>query len=648
MANLTNLRRCYVGWGKAVEAKLTVSGIEAFRKLRPDVELIVNGNKYPATVAKSETTIDYAAERKAAEWVRQLGTVQLESADGKSLGAFNAQSPSLPEAPFCVREINLRNAGLDDEILKNLSSCRRIQFVKIDQNPKITAVGLAAFEECADLKLLDLYGTSVGTGLEKLLVGWPRLEVLYTSETQVDAEVLRHFPDCPQLLELHLTDQGQSNDALRIVVEKCPNITNLRMKDASGRVTTEPLVGLKKLNSLELSGTALTEASVESLRQLPQLERVTLENTTKAEQVALLARLDGKLKQLTLSYLAWPDEQTASAYKDIAGIKTEELIIHVGPRPLTDRDLKQLSAAPKLRRLDIMHHESPVRLTTAGIADFIALRPDVHLTIDGKAYPPTKLAIHAPVDYAAERKAAEWILNVGGGAVLVDKDGKELRSQTPLAEPLPTGQFTVRRANLMTKSIDDVGLAQLNGCTKLEKVLAHGNPKITSGGLKSLVHSSTLTELEVGSGVDNGLVELLPSWPNLRHLNVHDSTTTDRLFEASSLPQLDKLQLGSDITDKGLSAVVEKSPLLKVLILSDASRRVSLVPLAKAKNLEHLSCSERHLTKEGIAALSNLASLQSMIWTFPIHDEVVSRLKPLRPQIRRLQLQNYTHTGSPG
>ena len=51
--------------------------------------------------------------------------------------------------------------------------------------------------------------------------------------------------------------------------------------------------------------------------------------------------------------------------------------------------------------------------------------------------------------------------------------------------------------------------------------------------------------------------------------------------------------------------------------------------LGKARSLKSVNCSERHLTAEGVAAIANLPSLDALDWTFPIHDEVVPRLKPL-------------------
>lgn len=136
--------------------------------------------------------------------------------------------------------------------------------------------------------------------------------------------------------------------------------------------------------------------------------------------------------------------------------------------------------------------------------------------------------------------------------------------------------------NLSNSHIDDAGLAQLAGLTKLKKLYAHFNPKITDEGMKSLSGMKELETLTVGgTGITDAGLKLLSGLEQLTLLEVYNIRITDAgLAHLTKLQHLNSLNLRrTPITDAGLKH------------------------LSGLKQLKTLTLQETNVTPEGIAAL---------------------------------------------
>jgi serine/threonine protein kinase/Leucine-rich repeat (LRR) protein len=199
--------------------------------------------------------------------------------------------------------------------------------------------------------------------------------------------------------------------------------------------------------------------------------------------------------------------------------------------------------------------------------------------------PPTARAVDA------DRKAAEWVLSVGG-AVRVLADGKLV--DVSKAENLPKRAFRIKRVNIAANPrVQDAALEHLSGLAELEELDMHHNPQLGNDSLKPLAHLTTLRVLVLkGSAVNDAGLEALRDIKNLQSM--------------------------------GLGACA----------ITDAGMR----HIAKLTELQHLDLRATQLTDAGMAHLRNLTKLESIGVSSPkIAGPGYDHLKAL-PKLRRLDL----------
>jgi Leucine Rich repeat len=382
---------------------------------------------------------------------------------------------------------------------------------------------------------------------------------------------------------------------------------------------------MKTVRWLLLKNTAVTDDGLAYLSDWTQLQVLHLSCTkvTRASLPVITKFTD--LILLDLGGLPLNDD-------DVAAIKPLKKlnILYLCSTKITDKALDHLLALPVLQTLYIegtgltdmglatmqkikglkLVRLQATKITAKGVADLQRALPDCKVEWDG--------APSAPAAVDPDRKAAQWVLSIGGHVWARTKSGED-RNINP-GEDLPSERFeaigaypsdTPQSADRVT----DEGLANLRGLRSLKVVRLDSCAKVTDEGLKSLVGMPALEEV-VAHFVplsDRG-AEFLASIPTLKSVNLGETGVGDAGLEdlCRNLPNLRWIAIGPSTTDEGLRH------------------------LARAKSLTNLAnLKPYHLTDKGIANLEKLSGITAL--------NVVSATDTALQQVAKLTLVQQLH-----
>jgi serine/threonine protein kinase len=224
------------------------------------------------------------------------------------------------------------------------------------------------------------------------------------------------------------------------------------------------------------------------------------------------------------------EDSDVTAYVDKPGESAER------PRPLSSRD-----TVHALAKQDT-DHSSEALESDAGAEDDDFL---VIMSRHGKSQRDAQLA---------DRQAAQWVLVMGGGVVIVEADGRRRRVSD--MDALPAGPFLLETVGLAYNqlvadadlirfadaghlariyldgtNITDQGLRHLPNIASLVH-LALGNTKVTSAGMASLAACSALKQLSLyATQVDDAAVANLRHMTALEKLNLMRTQLTPAAVE---------------------------------------------------------------------------------------------------------------------
>lgn len=180
----------------------------------------------------------------------------------------------LDQVTFTGQEIS------DDTLaaLPDLPTLRRLDLYECG----ITDGGLRHLQRFGSLTELELWGAKItGSGLA-VLTHIPTLRCLYLKSTPLTIDGLRCVTGTSNVHELDLEASAISNDAMSILVDRFPHLRSLNL---AGTAVTEAglmhLAALKNLESLELPG-GTSDAVLKCIGELQALERLSCASNTKA------------------------------------------------------------------------------------------------------------------------------------------------------------------------------------------------------------------------------------------------------------------------------------------------------------------------------------------------------------------------------
>ncbi len=347
----------------------------------------------------------------------------------------------------------------------------------------------------------------------------------------------------------------------------------------------EPVTRLPQLRWIALSGTAITDTSVERLSKDRRLERIWLSRTGITDRsLELLAQLPG------LTHLA------------IEGTAT------------TDRGLGHVA---RMRQLRFLSLGSPL-YTTTGLKRLAALEGIGELYLDG-----------LPVD--------DEVCELLGG--LLQLRVLSLRG-TPMTD---RGLLALQRlANLRDVRLDgtritDRGLEAASGWPLLERISLAGTP-ITDRGLRSLEPCRKLKSIEIRGtrislgGLHHLLVELQNrTWPESLAI-----ATGARLDEAGRVLSLDLSGIRVRDEDLPLLAGLDRLQWLKMPRSEITAAGLVRLPELGLKELRLLDVSGCDVDERALATLlEGMPHLRDLhLENVPIAFDALDRMRRTRPSLR--------------
>ena len=136
---------------------------------------------------------------------------------------------------------------------------------------------------CPHLKTLMLYGTAVDDSMVCQLGPYYDLEWLYLSNTGVTDAGLKNLGPMPRLDALHLASM-QIDGSILLQIDPTAPLTTVCL--AGTEITDEDLIHLSRfpVDHLNLAGTEISEAGIDSLTKLPRLESLILDNIPLSDE----------------------------------------------------------------------------------------------------------------------------------------------------------------------------------------------------------------------------------------------------------------------------------------------------------------------------------------------------------------------------
>jgi hypothetical protein len=306
----------------------------------------------------------------------------------------------------------------------------------------------------------------------------------------------------------------------------------------------------------------LTDAALDDLEQFTFLENLALGGPQRQFTWARVAKLPFLKKAVRLIMSGDMTDAELALFKDLSKIK----YLSLNGNRITDKGLAIVKAMPELNQLDIGGNPE---ITDAGLEHLYALKNLANLSAGGTkvsadgmkklaaALPQCRITgdggtIEPSASPDADRKAAEWMLSIGG-EVQVNRQGHPIAA----VAKLPTGPIEL--IGVWTREyllVTDADLARFEGCKNLTHLGLTGCKRVSDAGMARFKGRTNFTGLELNAtGVGDAGVENFKGNTGLLTLNLGGTAVSDTgLAGFSACKQLGNLQLwNTSVTDTGLS-----------------------------------------------------------------------------------------------
>jgi len=526
-----------------------------------------------------------------------------------------------------LRDLDLSNTSVTDAGLGQLATLRELETLHLDGLP-ITDAGLAVLARLNQevLRDVELGSTKISDQGLRHLAGF-KLRFLTLDATAVKGPGLDHLqPDRLNVLCLRRTPID--DPLLERHVARMSNLTTLNLDGTPVTDAGMQTIGkLEKLQGLTLIGTKITDAGLEKLKSLSNLTELLLQGT--GVTAAGVAKLQAALPKCRIAWdgnatTETPDRRAAEWVLGLGGT----VRVMSNPRVLrtTIADLP-----PGPLKLTWIHLWGNPQLTDDSLGRLKGLNDLQELSLHGNP----KLGDGA-VKYL-QGLAGLRSLNLSD-AQISDAGLAQLGSMTNLQS------LCLRRTR-----ISDAGLKHLAGLTGLRRLLISDN-RITGAGLAHLTPLKNLEVLELqGARLVDDDLQLLAGFPKLCVLDLSETTITDAaMARLQSLPRLRRVRLqGLPITDAGLVELAKmKSPASLDLVLGKTRITDQGLTCLKGTNLHLLWMDDTVIDGPGLENIESSGIKVLSLRRTRIDDEDLERIGRIA-SLRRLWLDG-TKVGDAG
>jgi Leucine-rich repeat (LRR) protein len=357
------------------------------------------------------------------------------------------------------------------------------------------------------------------------------------------------------------------------------------------------LSGLRELNLFGCRN--VTDAGLVRLRELPNLEVLTLSNTAVTDAGMIHLTGSTRLRELRLFGCSNVGDAGVTPLRLLPGLQLLEL----SRTGVTDAGMARLAGLPELRVLEL----AGTKVTDYGLTRLPAFPRLAELNLHGA-----------------------WVGDRGLFSLLKQPE--------------------LRKLNLMATQVSDKAMTLLADLPALETLNLTKTP-LTDAGLARLGASASLrTLLLSGTRVGNAGLGGLAGLADLRRLDLAGTEVTDvGLQHLGPLRNLRSLRLAkTQVGDGGLAHLRHMAGLLNLDLSATRVSLDRLEGLGSAVNLRELKLSEcRYLVETGLVLLRDLVALEVLhLGSTRVGDEGALHLVPLKDlQVLDLSMTRITDAG---
>jgi eukaryotic-like serine/threonine-protein kinase len=267
------------------------------------------------------------------------------------------------------------------------------------------------------------------------------------------------------------------------------------------------------------------------------------------------------------------------------------------------------------------------------------LKKDGRVTVRVTMTPPAVVT-----DLDPDRKAAEWVLSIGGKVRVNGKD-REIK-----ADDLPPGAFQLTEVHLNeNKQLSDAGLAHLKDCKNLT-ILDLQYTRVSDAGLVVFNGCEGLTQFNLGgTQVSDAGLAYFKRCRNLRILGLNATRVSDTgLASFKDCKKLVGLDLrGTPLSDAGLAHFKDCKDAIQLLYLDGTQvSDTGLAYFKDGKSLTVLSLDGTKVSDAGLAYFKTCNLTELRLQNTLVGDPGMANLKDLK-NLKGLSLEN-TQVGDAG
>jgi len=264
---------------------------------------------------------------------------------------------------------------------------------------------------------------------------------------------------------------------------------------------------------------------------------------------------------------------------------------------------------------------------------FLVLAAGISFFGFGPTVQPPKDDTKPAPDTTRDKKAVEWVVNLGGKLTVVPPDGGNEITVRKLAD-LPEKSFRVQSITLDRRPVTDDGMIHLQGLPQLRELRMNQTP-ITNAGLAHLKDVPRLETVELReTRITNEGLKHLEGLEPMLWLDLSITAVTDEGLEhLKGFKKIQQLRLNRlKITDAGLEHLAGLSSLRLLEVAETPISDTGLQHVQKLNNLTWLMLTGTQVSDVGLADIQGLTGLRKVyLERTKVTKDGLDRLKSALP-----------------